>query len=87
VRAVRSLGINAHANERNDVCIGDEKMSPLIYMHLQIPEVETIFFVFHVSGSAYKLVSHRAYHHGTMLISTRLDNLKDLLRSNKVSGL
>ncbi|CAK5280025.1 unnamed protein product [Mycena citricolor] len=33
-----------------------------------------------VSGSAYKITTGRAYHHGTMLISTRLDTLGDLLR-------
>ncbi|KAF9238816.1 Lipoyltransferase and lipoate-protein ligase [Melanogaster broomeanus] len=33
--------------------------------------------------SAYKIVSNRAYHHGTMLISTRLDTLGDLLHTNK----
>lgn len=38
----------------------------------------------HVSGSAYKIVNKRAYHHGTMLISTRLETLGDLLRVNKV---
>ncbi|KAE9407207.1 Lipoyltransferase and lipoate-protein ligase [Gymnopus androsaceus JB14] len=31
---------------------------------------------------AYKIVNKRAYHHGTMLISTRLDTLGDLLHSN-----
>ncbi|KAF8450260.1 hypothetical protein L210DRAFT_2377354 [Boletus edulis BED1] len=36
-----------------------------------------------VSGSAYKIVNNRAYHHGTMLISTQLDTLGDLLRTNK----
>ncbi|KAJ7462082.1 hypothetical protein FB451DRAFT_1140140 [Mycena latifolia] len=36
-----------------------------------------------VSGSAYKIVSARAYHHGTMLISTQLDTLGDLLRTDK----
>jgi len=34
----------------------------------------------HVSGSAYKIVSKRAYHHGTMLISTKLDHLGNMLR-------
>ncbi|KAH0840156.1 hypothetical protein J3R83DRAFT_1139 [Lanmaoa asiatica] len=34
-------------------------------------------------SSAYKIVNNRAYHHGTMLISTRLDTLGDLLRTNK----
>ncbi|KAJ6615624.1 hypothetical protein B0H10DRAFT_57219 [Mycena sp. CBHHK59/15] len=36
-----------------------------------------------VSGSAYKIVNTRAYHHGTMLISTKLDTLGDLLRTQK----
>jgi len=62
LRAVRALGIDAHVNERNDICIGSEK----------------------ASGSAYKIVSGRAYHHGTMLITTKLDTLGDLLRVNKV---
>lgn len=61
LRAVRSLSIDGHINERNDICVGKEK----------------------VSGSAYKIVSKRAYHHGTMLISSRLDMLGDLLRCNK----
>ena len=39
----------------------------------------------HVSGSAYKIVNKRAYHHGTMLISTKLDTLGDLLRTDKVN--
>lgn len=38
----------------------------------------------YVSGSAYKIVKDRAYHHGTMLISTELDTLGQLLRSGKV---
>jgi len=38
----------------------------------------------HISGSAYKIVNKRAYHHGTMLISTRLDHLSDLLRPEQV---
>ncbi|KAI0732854.1 hypothetical protein C8Q72DRAFT_815227 [Fomitopsis betulina] len=61
LRAVRALGVEAHVNDRNDVCVGEYK----------------------VSGSAYKIVNSRAYHHGTMLISTRLDLLGDLLRVNQ----
>ncbi|KAF9035014.1 Lipoyltransferase and lipoate-protein ligase [Hymenopellis radicata] len=38
-----------------------------------------------VSGSAYKIVNKRAYHHGTMLISTHLETLGDLLRTDKAS--
>ncbi|KAF9462002.1 Lipoyltransferase and lipoate-protein ligase [Collybia nuda] len=60
LRAVRSFGIDARVNDRNDICVGEEKIS-----------------------SAYKIVNKRAYHHGTMLISSRLDTLGDLLRTNK----
>ncbi|KAL7422195.1 hypothetical protein Q5752_002841 [Cryptotrichosporon argae] len=35
-----------------------------------------------VSGSAYKIIQHRAYHHGTMLISSSLAELGQSLRSN-----
>ena len=41
-------------------------------------------FRIHVSGSAYKIVNKRAYHHGTMLISSELGTLGKLLHSNKV---
>ncbi|KIP07731.1 hypothetical protein PHLGIDRAFT_410732 [Phlebiopsis gigantea 11061_1 CR5-6] len=63
LKAVRSLGVDANLNDRNDICVGKDK----------------------ISGSAYKIVNNRAYHHGTMLISTRLDTLGDLLRVNKPS--
>jgi lipoate-protein ligase A len=64
-RAVRSLGVDASVNERNDICIGKNK----------------------ISGSAYKIANNRAYHHGTMLITTKLDTLGDLLRVSKDSML
>ena len=38
----------------------------------------------HVSGSAYKIVKDRAYHHGTMLISSQLGTLGDVLHVSKV---
>jgi Lipoyl protein ligase A/B catalytic domain len=38
----------------------------------------------YVSGSAYKIVNTRAYHHGTMLISTELGKLGSLLHNTKV---
>jgi lipoate-protein ligase A len=41
----------------------------------------------HVSGSAYKIVNKRAYHHGTMLISSELGTLGKLLHSNKVPNV
>ncbi|KAJ3854595.1 hypothetical protein EV368DRAFT_36508 [Lentinula lateritia] len=56
LRAVRSLGIDATVNDRNDICVGKEKIS-------HVPQ--------------------RAYHHGTMLISTQLNTLGDLLHNTK----
>jgi len=38
---------------------------------------------FKVSGSAYKIVNKRAYHHGTMLISSELGTLGKVLHSSK----
>jgi len=38
-----------------------------------------------VSGSAYKIVKDRAYHHGTMLISSQLSTLGDVLHVSKDS--
>jgi len=37
-----------------------------------------------VSGSAYKIAKDRAYHHGTMLISSQLSTLGDVLHVSKV---
>ncbi|KXN89511.1 Lipoate-protein ligase A [Leucoagaricus sp. SymC.cos] len=75
LRAVRSLGIDASVNDRNDICIGKDKISFLVPL--------SYYDLFHVSGSAYKIVNTRAYHHGTMLISTHLNDLGDILRTNK----
>jgi lipoate-protein ligase A len=41
----------------------------------------------HVSGSAFKLVNARAYHHGTMLIDAKLKDLKGVLSNEKVNHL
>jgi hypothetical protein len=38
----------------------------------------------YVSGSAYKLANKRSYHHGTMLISTKLEDLGELLQPQEV---
>lgn len=50
-------------------------MKQLVYLH---------FFHSYVSGSAFKLVNARAYHHGTMLIDAKLGNLRGLLGTSKV---
>ncbi|KAH9961406.1 hypothetical protein BJV74DRAFT_787701 [Russula compacta] len=70
LRAVRSLDIDAWLNDRNDICVGPYKM-----------RLSNI----HVSGSAYKIAKDRAYHHGTMLISSQLSTLGDVLRVSKGS--
>ncbi|KAF9478650.1 Lipoyltransferase and lipoate-protein ligase [Pholiota conissans] len=62
LRAIQSLGIDAHLNDRNDICVGPDKMR-----------------------SAYKLVNKRGYHHGTMLLTTKLDDLGDFLRTQTIN--
>lgn len=37
-----------------------------------------------MSGSAFKLVNKRAYHHGTMLIDAKLGDLRGVLGSQRV---
>jgi lipoate-protein ligase A len=44
-----------------------------------------IMLMIYVSGSAYKIIQHRAYHHGTMLISSSLGELGKALKSSSVS--
>ncbi|KIO31047.1 hypothetical protein M407DRAFT_68553 [Tulasnella calospora MUT 4182] len=74
-RAVASLGPPAWVNERNDIVVEGFKMS---FWHLfTCPPGD------YVSGSAYKIVNKRAYHHGTMLIDARLNQLGDLLHNTK----
>lgn len=82
LRAVRSLNIDASLNDRNDICVGHNKICLASFFPYDL----TYDFVIHVSGSAYKIVNTRAYHHGTMLISTRLADLGDILRTNKVKS-
>ncbi|KAK0499549.1 hypothetical protein EDD18DRAFT_1069191 [Armillaria luteobubalina] len=80
LRAVRSLGVNAHVNDRNDICVESKKI------RIQLSHSHQ-WSLIHISGSAYKIVKNRAYHHGTMLISTQLETLGELLRSKKDSML
>lgn len=39
-----------------------------------------------ISGSAFKILTHRAYHHGTMLLSTNLADLGSSLRNTKLAS-
>lgn len=40
-----------------------------------------------ISGSAFKILTHRAYHHGTMLLSSNLSALGSSLRNEKSSAM
>ena len=44
VRAIRSLGIDAHVNDRNDICVGEEKMS-VLFRFEENPCIDTMRFV------------------------------------------
>ena len=90
LRAIQSLGIaDANVNERNDVCVEKFKISPPPSSpsgHGDEGADDGVGLGRHVSGSAYKIVNKRAYHHGTMLISSELGTLGKLLHSNKVQN-
>ena len=81
LRAIRSVGVDAILNDRNDICVENFKICPPCHIIRLVSVAKSRNYV---SGSAYKIVKDRAYHHGTMLISTRLDTLGELLRSGKV---
>lgn len=62
-------------NARHDVVVRDpEELKVCLILYLQLTT--------QVSGSAYKIIQHRAYHHGTMLISSDLSTLGRALRSS-----
>ncbi|KAF5392943.1 hypothetical protein D9757_001081 [Collybiopsis confluens] len=98
LRAVQSMGIPAYVNERNDLCVGEDKiclrflsflecrltwfLSLLLPLHFHLL-IAIRFVLLPVSGSAYKIVNKRAYHHGTMLISTKLNTLGEVLKPGK----
>jgi lipoate-protein ligase A len=84
LRAIQSLGLSAaNVNERNDICVEKFKISTPSLSSGGDEDADDGFGR-HVSGSAYKIVNKRAYHHGTMLISSELGTLGKLLHSNKV---
>lgn len=57
----------AFVNDRNDICVA-------------LKESNINKFERKISGSAYKIISSRAYHHGTMLLSANLSDLGSALR-------
>jgi len=66
VRTLKKLGLkNAGVNENHDVILRDEADGSSKK----------------VSGSAYKIIRHTAYHHGTLLLNSDLQNLGKVLKS------
>ncbi|CAK7271456.1 hypothetical protein SEPCBS57363_004632, partial [Sporothrix epigloea] len=67
-RALQKLGVaSARVNSRHDIVIG--------------PSNDTEEGTFKISGSAYKLTSRRAMHHGTCLLGADLAAVSGLLRA------
>jgi lipoate-protein ligase A len=60
--------LGAYVNKRNDICISLKNRKD--------PERK-------ISGSAYKIISSRAYHHGTMLLSSNLSHLGSALKPSR----
>ncbi|KAN0060581.1 hypothetical protein ACQY0O_007233 [Thecaphora frezii] len=80
----------AYVNGRGDICVAVRTARS----HEDGVETETeagaeaeAYEERKVSGSAYKLVNARAYHHGTMLLSASLSSLGASLRNSRGSAL
>ncbi|EGX46281.1 hypothetical protein AOL_s00110g105 [Orbilia oligospora ATCC 24927] len=74
VRALHSLGVTtAMVNERHDIILRKTTTSP--------DTGKTKVRDKKVSGSAYKIIRERAYHHATLLLNSDLVNISALLRS------
>ena len=82
-KSVCVLGPPATVNDRNDVVVEGYKMSSR-FRHPHVISSPNMWFGY-VSGSAYKISNHRAYHHGTMLIDAKLNDLGDVLHNTKVN--
>jgi lipoate-protein ligase A len=81
-KAVRGLGVEGcTVNTRNDVIIKDGEKELKISPSSSVKADELTGYV---SGSAYKIIQHRAYHHGTMLISSSLGELGKALKTSSV---
>lgn len=77
VRALHGLGVGAATvNARHDIVLLPAGTSAAGTKMLQTPEGTR-----KVSGSAFKLARLRSYHHGTMLLDSRLEDVRSYLRS------
>ncbi|KAK0569674.1 hypothetical protein OC861_000756 [Tilletia horrida] len=81
---------SVYVNHRSDICV---RMSPSSHTALPAPLDPTIKpdppdpLERKISGSAYKLTAHRAYHHGTLLLHADLSQLGHSLRNLRGEAL
>ncbi|CAD6886164.1 unnamed protein product [Tilletia laevis] len=86
----RTPAPTVYVNHRSDICVRISQSSGLA---LPAPSDPTVRpeppdpTERKVSGSAYKLTSHRAYHHGTLLLNADLDQLGHSLRNARGDAL
>lgn len=77
VRALHGLGVGgATVNARHDIVLLPAGMRAVGTKTRETPEGTR-----KVSGSAFKLTRLRSYHHGTMLLDSRLEDVRSYLRS------
>ncbi|KAF3934583.1 hypothetical protein ABW20_dc0100771 [Dactylellina cionopaga] len=76
VRALHKLGVpNAAVNERHDIVLKPEK-DETAGTNSSKNAVDK-----KVSGSAYKIIKDRAYHHATLLLDSKLEDIGQVLHS------
>ena len=76
--------VGAYVNGRNDICIRVKSGFDRHSTSKTRSEADELGYEERkVSGSAYKLVNKRAYHHGTMLLSASLGSLGSSLRNDR----
>lgn len=77
VRALRKLGVaEAVVNKRHDIVILPDRMAVE-----ETRLAQEVAGTRKISGSAYKLTTRRSYHHGTMLLESRLEDVRGYLKS------
>ncbi|KAL9938420.1 hypothetical protein V8E36_003043 [Tilletia maclaganii] len=84
------LRTSVYVNHRSDICV---RLSAHSHAALPAPDDPTIRpdppdpLERKISGSAYKLSAHRAYHHGTLLLDANLSQLGSSLRNARGDAL
>lgn len=85
----------AYVNDRNDLCVRisvpDTGVPPASAAVSGRPTssdgTPILWSERKISGSAFKILTHRAYHHGTMLLSSNLADLGSSLRNTKAEQM